>query len=322
MKPYSQWITYGLVLLLSGLLSSLAACTPSSPSLSGSQPAGVQAVANQAQSKADLAFGPKLPLETFVPPEKIAVEGERRTIYVDPDTGTRMHLIKPTLPEKVKAELLNQFQTQQVVDLNQLNRASRIRYNPSYCQIYVVEVELEEDFKPEGKCHATRFNVNINGEQWAEFPAVKLRPIPGSSYSANLVDAIPNQRFIFAPCAEACEQPLQVEIFKTPGKSCRLEGNKYVNLDSADPVAKFEYDDCNNTDEAHLYFDEGVRNLLDSVEKRVDVMNRDVELLVRDVEQEFPDAPPFSTQSVSIPPDYYQPAAGGFSTQQVDLHPI
>lgn len=250
----------------------------------------------------------RLRAQSFPAPTQTAVEGERKVIYIDPDDGTRLFLVKPAKQEAAKEDLLNRFRTQQAVDTypDIVDRITQIRYNPDYCQLYVVEIEVPE-FRPQNKCFAEkRFVVKVDGETWAEFPALPLL-VPANTPLGPTLSGIGRQRFIFAPCDNACTTPLQVEIFKTPGPNCKLsESQGYQNFDSQEPVAQFEYNDCMNRDSLRLYHDRSIRDLLDSVEKRVDVMKRKTDTLIRTVYENYPDTPPFSLQGMKIPARYYE----------------
>ncbi len=228
--------------------------------------------------------------------------------------------VKQLLPPAQQPYPLN------TVDVGQIESVINVRHNPNYCKVYELKVERpQKPLRDQNLCDNLRYKVVINGEPWAELIATDVFfSAPPSGVAATVGE----NRYVFAPCEEACDQPLKVEIFKSPGEACALKNAidqnspglrknpaGYTGLDSMDKVTEFDYDDCQNREILDLYYDSSVRQLLDSVEKRLDVMKVDTELLMREVKEAYPNAGDFNVSAVKVPGHYYERETA-FQTQQ------
>ncbi len=285
-----------IVIALSGILTTLAACqapTTQPKPVQAPSPAQTPTFPNTVANTNTPHNNPKVPVKTFALPADTKIptdltQGEQRILYVDPKNGNRIILTTPQKQEAFKDFAVKQLlpPAQQpyplnTVDVGQIESVINVRHNPNYCKVYELKVERpQKPLRDQNLCDNLRYKVVINGEPWAELIATDVFfSAPPSGVAATVGE----NRYVFAPCEEACDQPLKVEIFKSPGEACALKNAidqnspglrknpaGYTGLDSMDKVTEFDYDDCQNREILDLYYDCQRAHFRRKVLKRVD----------------------------------------------------
>ena len=197
----------------------------------------------------------------------------KQMLFFDPQSASSVAMIQH------KSGKISDFETKQL--------AQKFNYSPTggYCEVFVFEAKSSQrpaDLPP--GCEPV-YSVRVNGSEVARFPVY----YPGNPNNTSPEPA--NYYQVYAPCSNACQVPLQVNVLKIPGDQCQLQSDGQYN--TGDPSSSsFEVSACPAPQPAPsgvLYHPEYMGNLLDAGNGRLFQIESDVESLIKATQEQFPD---------------------------------
>lgn len=207
------------------------------------------------------------------------LSGKRRTVYFDSDTHLQISLLHH------RPQPVSDFKTKQ---LNlQLN------FNSQFCEVFTLEakaIERPSDL-PATPCQPW-YRININGQLAATFPITY--PDGNDPNAVNIYH-------VYGPCTGACDNPLQIQIQKSPQTSCLLNNGTYTGTQSSSENIVFQPCPAPTPvgipSGVDVFHSQSIQRLLDSGEQRLDVIERDANALIEEAQQLYPEigAPPGGT---------------------------